>query len=127
MVVQVGADSFGIPMDAVTETARLPRDRVMPLGNGQAFIFRDRTLPLLHLSRLLGSAPDTVSGQDLRVLLVAAGSDLVGVAVDAFAERLDVMLRPMAGMLAGMPGYAGTTLRGDGSVLMVLDMQELLA
>jgi len=32
----------------------------------------------------------------------------------------------MEGLLAGLPGVAGTTLLGDGRVLIVLDMQELL-
>jgi chemotaxis protein histidine kinase CheA len=29
-------------------------------------------------------------------------------------------------LLAGVPGFAGTTLVGDGGVLVVLDLQELL-
>jgi two-component system chemotaxis sensor kinase CheA len=52
--------------------------------------------------------------------------DLVGLAVDGFAERMDVLMRPMTGLLAGMPGITGTTLLGDGSVLMILDIPELI-
>jgi two-component system, chemotaxis family, sensor kinase CheA len=37
------------------------------------------------------------------------------------------MLKPMDGLLAGMRGVAGTTLMGDGRVLIVLDVGELLA
>jgi two-component system chemotaxis sensor kinase CheA len=36
------------------------------------------------------------------------------------------MLKPMQGLLAGMSGVAGTTLLGDGRVLVVLDLEELL-
>jgi two-component system chemotaxis sensor kinase CheA len=39
---------------------------------------------------------------------------------------MDVMLKPMEGLLAGMPGVAGTTLLGDGRVLIVLDLEELV-
>jgi two-component system chemotaxis sensor kinase CheA len=46
--------------------------------------------------------------------------------VDGFGERLDVMLKPMDGLLAGMRGVAGATLMGDGRVLIVLDLPELL-
>jgi len=38
---------------------------------------------------------------------------------------MDVMLKPMDGLLGGMKGVAGTTLLGDGRVLIVLDVQEL--
>jgi two-component system chemotaxis sensor kinase CheA len=125
MVVRVGDEAFGVPMDSVVETTRLPRDRVVSIRDRKAFVFRGRTLSLLDLSVLLGQDPDAGEG-DLRVMLVSTGSELVGVAVAGFGERMDVMLRPMTGILAGMPGFAGTTLRGDGSVLMVLDLAELI-
>ena len=38
---------------------------------------------------------------------------------------MDVMLKPFDGLLAGMRGIAGSTLLGDGSVLLVLDLGEL--
>jgi two-component system chemotaxis sensor kinase CheA len=62
----------------------------------------------------------------LKVVVMSAGDELVGVAVDGFAERMDVLMRPMTGILAGMPGVMGTTLLGDGSVLMILDVPELI-
>ena len=46
--------------------------------------------------------------------------------VDRLGERMDVMLRPPDGLLAGVSGVAGTSLLGDGGVLIVLDLQELL-
>ena len=46
--------------------------------------------------------------------------------VDRIGERMEVMLKPLDGLLAGMPGIAGSTLLGDGSVLLVLDLGELL-
>jgi len=39
---------------------------------------------------------------------------------------VDIILKPMAGVLAGLPGYAGSALMGDGSVLMILNPKELL-
>jgi two-component system chemotaxis sensor kinase CheA len=62
----------------------------------------------------------------MKVLVMTLGDDLVGIAVDGFAERMDVLMRPMNGILAGMPGAMGTTLLGDGSVLMILDIPELI-
>jgi two-component system chemotaxis sensor kinase CheA len=36
------------------------------------------------------------------------------------------MIKPIGGLLANTPGVAGTTILGDGRVLIVLDLQELL-
>ena len=43
----------------------------------------------------------------------------------ATESDMEVMLKPLDGLLAGMRGVAGSTLLGDGSVLLVLDLGEL--
>ena len=60
------------------------------------------------------------------MLIASSGEERVGIEVDGFAERFDVVLRPMQGLLSGMPGVLGTALLGDGQVLMVLDLAELI-
>jgi two-component system chemotaxis sensor kinase CheA len=39
---------------------------------------------------------------------------------------MEVILKPLDGLLSGMPGIAGTTLLGDGRILLVLDIAEML-
>jgi two-component system chemotaxis sensor kinase CheA len=115
MAVRVGGELYGLPLDGIVETAFVPSARILPVQEAEAFVLRDRTLPLVRLASLLEipRAPDK-------------GDELVGIAVDGFAERMDVLMRPMDGILAGMPGVMGTTLLGDGSVLMILDVPELI-
>lgn len=126
MAVRMGHELYGIPLDGIVETAFVPASRVLPVRDAEAFVWRDRTLPLVRLADLLGIRPSAEGPQRLKVVVMAAGDDLVGVAVDGFAERMDVLMRPMTGILAGMPGVMGTTLLGDGSVLMILDVPELI-
>ena len=59
------------------------------------------------------------------MVVAAAGAGRVGIGVDGFGARLDVVVRPLNGLLAGMPGMRGSALGGDGRVLLVLDMAEL--
>ena len=126
MVATVGQERFGIPMDAIVETARFPIDRVTPIRSGAAFVLRNRTIPLLRLADLLDVSATKSGDADVKVLIAEAGDQRVGIEVDDFAERIDVLLRPMTGLLASMPGILGTALLGDGAVLMVLDVPELV-
>ncbi|MBL0407032.1 chemotaxis protein CheA [Microvirga aerilata] len=126
MAVRVGGELYGLPLDGIVETAFVPSARILPVQEAEAFVLRDRTLPLVRLASLLEipRAPD--KGAAVKVVVMAVGDELVGIAVDGFAERMDVLMRPMDGILAGMPGVMGTTLLGDGSVLMILDVPELI-
>jgi two-component system chemotaxis sensor kinase CheA len=127
MVVETGGQLFGISMDAVSETVRVTPDRISQVKNNKGFLFRDRVVPIVALAELmkLPVAMKDATFAKLVVVMEAAGK-MAALEIDAIHDRLDVVLKPMQGLLAGARGYAGTTLLGSGQVLLVLDIKELL-
>jgi two-component system chemotaxis sensor kinase CheA len=125
LILRVGEQRLGVPIEVIAETARIAAERILPLRDGEAFALRDRTVPLLKLARLLGVAA-APRGGSAHVVITGAGEARVGLEVDGFLGRTDVLLRPLEGLLAGMPGMLGTALLGDGQVLMVLDLPGLV-
>jgi two-component system, chemotaxis family, sensor kinase CheA len=126
MTVEAGGQVFGVPLDAVAETIRIPRSRISPVGQARAFVLRGRTIPLIDLAEGVGASSKEAGAGDANVVVASVGGQLGGLEVDRLGDRMDVMLKPMDGLLAGMPGVAGTTLLGDGRVLIVLDLEALL-
>jgi two-component system chemotaxis sensor kinase CheA len=49
-----------------------------------------------------------------------------GLVIDDFRGVVEVILKPMTGILGSLAAYAGSALLGDGSVLMVINPKELL-
>ncbi len=126
MVVEAGGERYGIPISDILETQKVPMQAIQPIRAGRAFILRDRTIPLLDLADLLQIPRANAASAGLKVLVVRAGDDQIGVVVDSIAERAETLTRPLSGLLQGFPGIAGTTLLGDGRVLLVLDIEELV-
>ena len=127
MVVEAAGQRFGIAMDAVTETLRLKPDRIRPIKSNEGFVLRDRVVPICSLAALIGLADATKSSGEARLLIIVeAGAKIAAVEVDAIRDRMQAVLKPMQGLLSASRGYAGTTILGDGSVLLVLDLKELL-
>jgi two-component system chemotaxis sensor kinase CheA len=125
-MVTAGEETLGIPIDLIAETARIPRDAIRPVGSGAAFVLRDRTIPLLSLAAVLGGPVPPAQGE-AKVLVVSVAGQPVGLEVEQFGARLDVVVRPLHGLLAGLPGLRGSALLGDGRVLLVLNLPELLS
>lgn len=126
MTVEAGGQMFGLPLESVVETVRVPRTAITPLGAARAFVLRDRTLPVIDLGKALGwNRP--AAGPEATIVVVSAMGQLGALEVDRLGDRLDVMLTAPDGLLAGVPGIDGTTLMGDGRVLIVLDIRELLS
>jgi two-component system chemotaxis sensor kinase CheA len=120
---------FGIPMDQIAETVRVPRNSIRQIKLSDAFVLRDTIIPIMRLDRVLGlEAPIWIGdgSEEDAVLVVRVGESLAGLVVDHFREGMDVVLKPFAGVLTSVVGYAGTALLGDGRVLLVLNLKELL-
>jgi len=127
MTVSLGARMFGIPMDLIHETVKIPRGEIMRIKHSEAFVLRDRVVPLLQLGTLLDLGDDLEPAEETAVLVVRVAGQTVGLGISAFGEGMEVILKPLEGLLAKIPGYAGTALLGDGRVLLVLDLKELIA
>jgi two-component system chemotaxis sensor kinase CheA len=127
MVVEAGGQSFGIAMEAVSETVRVPPDRVSTIKNNDGFVLRDRIVPIISLAEMMNLPGRKRDAAEPRLLVVMeAAGRIASFEIDAVRDRLDVVLKPMQGLLSGARGYAGTTLLGNGQVLLVLDVKEIL-
>jgi two-component system chemotaxis sensor kinase CheA len=126
MTVEAGGQVFGIPFEAVRETVRIPRERIIAIGAAKAFVLRNRTIPVVDLARTLDLPASRDEPADAILVVASLGDGVGAVEVEHLGERMDVMLKPVEGLLAGMPGIGGTTLLGDGRVMLVLDLEELL-
>jgi two-component system chemotaxis sensor kinase CheA len=125
LIVEIGSERYGVSLDQVVETVRLDPDRLIPVGQGLACVLRGRTVPILDLGSLLGHAERAIGGAKL--LVTQASGQQVALRVDGFGERIDTVVRPVRGVLAGMMGLSGSAMLGSGDVLLVLNLPELAA
>ncbi|MBP2314267.1 chemotaxis protein CheA [Azospirillum soli] len=125
MTLSVSGSQFGIPMDEIAETVRIPRSDVVAIKDKEAFLLRDRIIPLVHLDRAL-SLPPKEEAEEIAVLVVHVDKQPIGLAIEAFGEGMEVIVKPLEGPLTDLPDYLGTALLGDGRVLLVLNLKEVL-
>jgi two-component system, chemotaxis family, sensor kinase CheA len=129
MMIDVAGQQFGLPMEVVVETVRVPIEDIHHIQNQLAIVLRGKITPLLSLHGLLGVTEQPVanSENELAVLVCRVGQDTLGVIVDGFDSTIDILLRPLDGVLANMHQYAGSALLGDGTVLLILNLTEMMS
>jgi two-component system chemotaxis sensor kinase CheA len=129
MVIESAGRRLGVPMDLIVETVRVHTDDIHHFKQARTTVLRGRVVPLRALNELLGpdAEPRCNAEGEMAVLVVRIGQQTVGLLVDHFNGAIDIILKPLEGVLAGLVGFAGTALMGDGGVLMVLNPKELLA
>jgi two-component system chemotaxis sensor kinase CheA len=128
MIVETDGQIFGVPMDHVVETVRIPTNAIRTIKRCKTTILRGNIVPLKSLNTLLGisAEPLTNADNEIAVLVARVGNETVGLIVDEFHETVEVIQKPLSGVLSGLVAYSGSALMGDGSVLMVLNVKEIV-
>jgi two-component system chemotaxis sensor kinase CheA len=126
MTVCCGERMFGVPMSLVVETVRVPRAGLHRFRDREAFVLRDSVVPVLRLAALLDLPDDAGRPDEEAILVVRLNGERLGLVVSAFREGMEAIVKPMEGVLADARAFSGTTLLGDGRVLLVLDLRELV-
>ena len=122
LVVRLNNQSFAVPLSMVREIIPIKPSEVQRVSGRAIMVVRDEVLPIRSLARLIGW--DAAQPPAFGVLMHASESTFI-MAVDGFVGRDDVVIKPLSDIKP--KGIAGATLSGDGSIVLVLDMEELLS
>jgi two-component system chemotaxis sensor kinase CheA len=128
MIVESDRQLFGIPLDHVIETVRVAKTAIRFIKQSMTAVLRGRIVPLKAINGLLGISASAKANADdeFAVLLVQVGGEVLGLIVDSFRETIGVIQKPLNGFLSRLSVYSGSALMGDGSVLMILNIRELV-
>jgi len=85
-------------------------------------------VPLLRLSAAFGLDPERAdpAPADLRVVIVTAGEDRIGLVVDEILEVSEMIIKPAPALLKGNKAFAGATILSDGQSALILNPGGLI-
>ncbi|MBI4911319.1 MAG: chemotaxis protein CheA [Acidobacteria bacterium] len=130
LLMRAGGQVFALPGTSVEETILVPPATVASLTRRQAINLRGEVLGVTRLGDLLrfdAEAGGPQEGEELPVVVVSSSGRRMGLIVDAFLRRQEVVIKPLAPYLASLPGISGASIMGDGGVVLILDPSELMA
>jgi two-component system chemotaxis sensor kinase CheA len=124
LLVAVGEERYALPVSIVEQILEIRREEIQH-AQGQEMLSRDGVLlPLIHLRQLLGLPVGSGAASRL-VVVCEMRSRLVGLAVDRFVGYREIVVKPLDKALKSLRGFSGVTILGDGSALLVLDLNTL--
>ncbi len=126
LVVESGGESFAIPQLGVVELVRLAeedRGRIEWIHDRPVFRLRDRLLPLVQLSEILELENRSLRDcEEVNIVVVQVGEEQFGLVVNEVFDTEEIVVKPVGRLLKELGVYQGTTILGDGRVIMILDV-----
>jgi len=122
LIVEAGGERFAIPQLAVLELVRAGHNgehRIEHIKDAPVLRLRNKLLPLVRLKEVfrLGACEN----ENGFVVVTQVGSQVFGVVVDGVFHTEEIVIKPMSSKLRHIPVFSGTTILGDGSVIMIID------
>ncbi len=126
MMIRINEHQFAIPTVMVESIGRLDNFKQSTFAGKPAIIVQNDLYPLNFLSQLLG-LPESEPDEKAPVLLVHTDRHRVGLVVDEIKGKMDVVMKNLGPHLRQVHGIAGGTVMGNGRVVLVLELIELLS
>ncbi|MBE9503038.1 MAG: chemotaxis protein CheA [Proteobacteria bacterium] len=125
LLIKSGNDVSAIPINKVIRTLEVQKSELKRSQKQLAVLVDEELIPLLSLRKIL-SVETSQSPQPLiSIVVVEIRNKKVGLVVDTLVGQQEAFIKPLEPPLEWIKGLSGATIRGDGSVVFVLDVPNL--
>lgn len=125
LMVKLGTETYAIPLGSVQETMDITKSDVNIVQHQEVTLLRGEVLPIIRLRNEL-NVPKTSDEKDkddeLSIVVCASGEKRAGFMVDELLGQQEIVIKSLGNLLSGLSGIMGATMRGDGSIALILDI-----
>ncbi len=122
--------TYAIPLEPVLETSYISTDIIEQDEDGKRYItLRDERIELRYLNDILGYQSDVLlfkAKVAVVVIKLEEEQKKVAVAVEKLIGKEEIVVKTLGKHLRNVRGVIGSTILGDGQVIIILDIEYLL-
>ena len=126
LLMKVADEIFAVPLSAVLEIIRITPEEIYTIQGREVIRVRDIILPLARMSEIIGNSKSIKKPLVSYVVVVGWAEKRVGLLVDSLQGQKEVVIKALGNYLGDVPGIAGSTILGDGSVILVIDIGQFI-
>jgi len=126
-LVEIAGEHYAVGLARLERIVRVGSEQIRPVEGRMQFELEGRSVGLLQGSRILDLGESAIAEAEVGVLLLSHESEWYGVVVDRFLGEQDLVVRPLDPRLGRVPHISAAALLDDGSVTIILDVDDLLA
>jgi chemotaxis protein histidine kinase CheA/ActR/RegA family two-component response regulator len=128
LLVRSAGQAFAVPSVTIEQAIAPGVAELVDAEGVPELKLRDELLPVVDLATLMGAENaaadvDALSSRPILVVRVELGR--IAVAVDAVSTARELVVKGLGHYLRGTRGVSGASILGDGSVVLVIDIEAL--
>ncbi len=129
LIFEICGERYATPLHDIKEVLRVNPKDLVPQGDNTIYI-SGRRLQYYKLTEVLQgiglSTPSEETNLWPLILIVEKKSWKAAVAIDRIHSQRDIVLKSLGTHLSYVKGISGATIMGDGKVVPIIDLEDLL-
>jgi chemosensory pili system protein ChpA (sensor histidine kinase/response regulator) len=127
LMVKAYGETLALPLADVAQVMRIEPTAIEQVGGAPVIRLGEQILPVVRLGEQLHlPQPTDSTARVLPVVVVQTGETQVAFIVDELLGGREVVVKTLGSHLRRVHGVIGSTLMGDGSVVLILNPVELV-
>ncbi len=127
LLVKVAGETVVVPLNSVIEVVRVPVNQMYSINTNECIKLRDSVLPLIDVDQALYGVKIQENSDDWQyVVVVGIAEKRYGLKVNELVGQKEVVIKSLGSYIGNIDGVAGSTIMGDGKVVMILDISEMV-
>ena len=124
LLLDTDGETYALPLGSVVESLHLDRSMIHNVNHSGMLRWRGKVIPLLDLGAAFETA-DLMRESGFAVVIATGGRNRALV-VDNIAGIRDIVVKGLDPIVGSPVGISGSTILGDGRVIMILDPVTLV-
>jgi two-component system chemotaxis sensor kinase CheA len=126
--VAVGDTRYILPLNAIVESLQPNANMIKRIGDGgnELLMLREEFIPIVRLYKLFKEKPKYDKITEGMLIVVKSGNHKVAMFVDEFLDQHQVVVKPLDKNFRNVQGVGAATVRGDGTIGLILDVMGLI-
>ncbi len=128
-VVAIAGETYALPLARLERIDRIDRNLVQPVHGRPTCTIRGESVGLVAAAEVLGltrTPESSATDAPLPIVCAMAGSRLVGFHVDEFLGEEDLVVRRLDARLGDVPHVDSASIRENGDLLLILDVDDMV-
>ncbi len=126
--IAVGDQKYILPLSSIVESLQPSSEMIKKIGDGSQdlLMLREEFIPVVRIHQLFGVKPTFDNLEDGMLIVVQSANTKIAISIDEFLNQHQVVVKPLDKNFRSVEGVGAATVRGDGSIGLILDVLGII-
>ncbi|HFU74838.1 MAG TPA: chemotaxis protein CheA [Arcobacter sp.] len=126
--IAVGEMKYILPLSSIVESLQPTSEMIKRIGDGSQdlLMLREEFIPIVRLHKLFSIEAKHNVLEDGMLIVVKTGNQKIALFIDEFLHQHQVVVKPLDKNFKAVEGIGAATVRGDGSIGLIMDIVGLI-